>query len=96
MTTDIDLSGITWSMSVIPELSGSFSGQSFAIHNLTITGASSLGLIGTPRQGAEVRDLGVVAANVAGTGMLGGGVATIVGDNYRGDVLNCYSSGTVN
>jgi hypothetical protein len=91
ITRDIDLSEITWSTSVIPELSGSFNGHGFAIHNLTITGDRGLGLIGTLMPGAQVRNLAVTNADVAGTGT---GIGIITGDNNWGSVLNCYSTGT--
>ncbi len=91
MTTDIDLSGITWSISVIPELIGSFNGQGLTVRNLTIIGDRGLGLIGTLMPGAEVRNLGVTRANVAGIGNF---IGIITGYNYWGSVLNCYSTGT--
>jgi hypothetical protein len=90
MTTDIDLSGITWSISVIPEFSGFFDGQGLTMNNLTIAGDRGLGLIGTLMPGAEVRNLGVTKANVTGTGKF---IGIITGYNCWGRVLNCYSTG---
>ncbi len=91
MTTDIDLSGITWSISLIPELSGSFDGQGLTIRNLSIVGDRGLGLIGTLMPGAEVRNLGVTNAKIDGTGNF---IGIISGYNNWGTVLNCYSTGT--
>lgn len=88
---DLDLSGITWSLAIIPELEGIFDGNNLTISNLTITGHSDLALIGTIKGVGQVKNLGIVDANVVGTGDY---IGTLVGENH-GDVSNCYSTGSV-
>jgi hypothetical protein len=92
LTQDIDLSGITWSTAVIRNLEGTFDGNDFAISNLTIVGPKPIGIIGTIKNSGQVMNLGVVDANVSGTG--GREVGILVGSNY-GIVKNSHSTGTV-
>ena len=92
LMADIDLSGFSWSMAVIPTFSGSFNGNGFTVRGVTISGESQLGLFGEITSGAEIYDLGVVDVNVVGTGDQIGGVA---GHNHHGNLSNCYSTGTI-
>ncbi len=74
---------------------GSFDGNGHTISHLVIAGGSYLGLFGTLGwygSAGEVRDLGVVDANITGSGWYVGGVA---GYNV-GRVIQCYSTGAVN
>jgi len=87
----IDLAGIHWRVPVILTFAGKLDGNGHTISGLTITGEDYLGLFGTLEDGAEVRDLGLVDVNVAGSGDWVGGVA---GWN-DGDVIQCFSTGTV-
>ncbi|HUV65009.1 MAG TPA: GLUG motif-containing protein [Sedimentisphaerales bacterium] len=87
----IVLSGVRWSMAVMPLLGGTFDGNGLTISDLTIRGHSRLGLLGRIESGAQVTDLGVVDVNVIGSGMY---VGALVGQN-NGDVRRCYSSGIV-
>jgi hypothetical protein len=73
------------------EFTGVFDGGGRSILHLTIVGQSSLGVFGRLADGAQVRDLGVVDAQVTGSGVYIGGLA---GAN-RGNVTNCYSTGSV-
>ncbi|MBP7053219.1 MAG: hypothetical protein KBE65_19605 [Phycisphaerae bacterium] len=70
---------------------GVFDGNGHRISHLTITGEYSVGLFGRLGPGAEVKDLGVVDVNVAGSHYVGG----LVGDNDGGRVSRCYSTGKV-
>jgi hypothetical protein len=70
---------------------GIFDGNGHRILNLTITGGDYLGLFGQNAQ-AEVRDLGLMDVNIAGSGHSIGG---LVGYNLS-DVTQCFSTGTVN
>ncbi len=72
---------------------GVFDGNGHTISHLTIIGEDYLGLFGKLEGGAEVRNLGVVHVNIAGSGDYGGG---LVGYRYNsGSVSNCYSAGAV-
>jgi predicted secreted protein len=71
---------------------GVFDGNSHTISHLTIMGSGYLGLLGQLGHGAEVKKLGVVDVNITGSGDYVGG---LVGYN-QGNVIQCYSSGTVN
>ncbi|MHC4508282.1 MAG: GLUG motif-containing protein [Planctomycetota bacterium] len=71
--------------------SGIFDGNGHTVSHLTIMGAEYLGLFGYLGFGAEVKDLGVVDANVTGSDILVGGLA---GWN-DGEVIQCYITGSV-
>jgi len=92
LARSIDLRGIRWSMPVMPWFAGSFDGNDLTISHLTIGGASDLGLFGRLESGAEVKNLGMVDVNIAGSGESVGG---LTGHN-AGVVTLCYSTGTVN
>lgn len=70
---------------------GVLEGDGHTIRRLTITGEDYLGLFGELGSGAEVRNLAVVDANIAGSGMYVGG---LVGLN-DGRVTACYVTGVV-
>jgi hypothetical protein len=91
LTQNINLSDITWCMSVIPDFEGAFDGNGLSISNLTIVGHNSLGLIGKIKNGGQVWNLGIVDANVTGTG---DSIGILAGLN-SGHVLNCYSTGLI-
>jgi hypothetical protein len=68
---------------------GVFDGNGHTISHLTINGAGYLGLFG--HMSGEVKDLGVVDVNIAGSGYYVGG---LVGYN-SGSVMRCYTTGLV-
>jgi predicted outer membrane repeat protein len=92
--------GQVFEQAVIPEFSDTFNGNDFVILNLTIVamGDSSIGLFGVLEQSAQIRNLGVVDANVVGaessiwpsTGILVG-----LTTQSQCSVINCYSTGSV-
>jgi len=89
----VDLSGITWSMAVIPWFGGTFDGNGHTISHLTIKGGSYLGLFGHLGYGAKVSNLGLEAVDVNGTGNTIGGLA---GENgSQSSITKSYSKGTV-
>ncbi len=55
-----------YSTAVIPEFAGTLDGNGFTIGNQTIVGGAHLGLIGTIQYAGEIKNLGVVDANVVG------------------------------
>jgi len=85
----IDLAGIHWGGAVIPGFAGTFDGDGHAISHLTMRGAGYVGLFGRLHPGAEVKNLGVVDVNMAGSGY---GVGALAGSN-GGSVTNCHSAG---
>jgi len=87
----IDLTGITWSMSVIPWFNGAFNGDGHVITNLHIEGGQYLGLFGQLVSAAEVSNLGLEAVDVYGTGNYVGGLA---GRSY-GTISRSYSTGVI-
>ncbi len=91
LTAPVDLLGISWNTAVIPRFRGTFDGNDLTISHLTITGENYLGLFGRLEPGAKVKNLGLIDTNIAGSGDYVGG---IVGLNI-GDLIQCYSSGTV-
>jgi len=97
---DIDLdpilpNGQVFTRAVIQTFTGVFDGQGHAISHLTILGAHYLGLFGQLGNSnlpvGDVKNLGVVDVNIAGSGY---SVGSLVGNNY-GTVARCYSTGAV-
>ena len=91
LAQSIDLSGITWSMAVIPWFGGSFEGSGYLISNLHIQGAEYLGLFGQLGSTASVSSLGLETVEVVGTG---GFVGALAGLN-KGAIAASYDSGSV-
>ncbi len=99
-----------YSTVVIPEFAGTFYGNGFTIGNLTIVGGAHLGLIGTIQYAGEVKNLGVVDANVVGTwyniGALvavNNGIVTesyctgsVSGEGNVGGLVGAFNEGTIN
>ena len=77
----------------IQVFAGVFDGKGYTISHLTIIGkgGSDLGLFGHLGYSAEVRNVGVVDVNIAGSGSYIGGLAAYC----RCCVANCYSTGVV-
>ncbi|MBP8303434.1 MAG: hypothetical protein KBE04_04830 [Phycisphaerae bacterium] len=107
MIADIDLAGYVFDRAVIaPDrllgtweydgtpFTGVFDGNNKTIAHLKITGAGFLGLFGQLASGAEIKNLGVVDANVA-VHSWGANVGCLVGLNDYAKVVACYSAGTV-
>jgi hypothetical protein len=91
LKTSLDLSGIAWSMAVIPWFGGTFDGNGHVIRNLHIQGGRYLGLFGQLGPGAIISNLALEAVNVNGTGDCVGG---LVGWN-EGSITSSYSAGSV-
>lgn len=96
LSADIDLEANpqgehVFGQAVIPVFTGVFDGNGHTISHLMIKGKSFLGLVGQLQPGGEIRNLGVVDANVTGGGNYIGGVVA----NSRGAVSNCYSTGVL-
>ena len=91
LETNIDLSGITWNMAMIPWLNGRFDGNDHVISHLSIQGKNYLGLFGHLGSSAKVTNLGLEAVSVSGTSNYVGG---LVGEN-EGSITSSYSTGSV-
>lgn len=89
LETSVDLSGIKWSVAVVPWFEGTFDGNGRVISNLYIQGAGHLGLFGYST--GEISNLGLEAVDVHGTGDNVGG---LVGINW-GNITTSYSAGAV-
>ncbi|MHC4641832.1 MAG: GLUG motif-containing protein [Planctomycetota bacterium] len=92
MTTDIDLSGIHWSMAVVNLFSGFFDGDGHRVLNMQISGINYLGIFGYVEGRGQINNLGFEGNYVSGIFHRVGG---LVGVNF-GNVSNCYSAGDVN
>jgi len=86
----VDLSGIKWSIAVVPWFGGSFDGNGHVISNLHIQGDQYIGLFGQLESGARVFDLGLEAVEVSGNLRVGALVA-----HNCGCVSTSYSTGAV-
>jgi hypothetical protein len=90
----LDLSGITWSMAVIPCFGGTFDGNKNTIKNLHIQGGGLLGLFGQLTSGATISNLGLEVVNVNGSGDFVGGLAGE--SDFTCSIATSYCTGTVN
>jgi len=72
-----------------PRFTGVFDGNGHTIANLTIVAETHVGLFG--RLSGEVRGLGVIDVNLAGSDCIG----ALAGYNEEGLVTDCYSSGAI-
>jgi hypothetical protein len=93
LVSDLDLAGIRFYPVGDYDFAycGVFDGNNHTISHVTIRGGSYLALFSALASDAEVKDLGVVDADITGSGEH---IGALVGDNY-GTVLQCYSTGTV-
>ena len=92
LDADIDLSGINWNGAVIPWFGGSFDGDGHAVTELTIEGIRNLGLFGVLGSDGSINNLGIVDANITGSGSL---IGALAGCNVGGSITNCFKTGVV-
>jgi hypothetical protein len=95
LTSDIDLSGETFTNAVIAPnrgFTGCFDGGGSTVSNLVINGSASyIGLFGRIGNGGSVYDIGL-SGSISGNNNYVGGIA---GYNEGGVVSKCYSLGSV-
>jgi hypothetical protein len=95
LVSDIDLSGITWDTSPIPESGSSFNGNSHRIMNLTIDSQvlRTIGLFGSIGNNANVWNLGLenISITVPDNSVSVGGLAGF----SSGNINNCYVTGII-
>jgi len=91
LESSVDLSGITWSMAVVPWFEGTLDGNGYVISNLHIQGDRYVGLFGQLDTGAEIFNLGLEAVGIYGTDYY---VGSLVGYN-DGRITTSYSTGIV-
>jgi hypothetical protein len=91
LESSIDLSGIAWSVAVVPWFAGGFDGNGHVISNLRIEGQSYLGLFGESSPEAAIFNLGLETADVHGSG---NHVGALAGCN-RGGIVSSSSTGTI-
>jgi hypothetical protein len=92
LAQSIDLSGMRWSLSVIPWFGGLFDGNDCVIRHLHIQGFGYLGFFGELTETASVSKLGLEAVDVNGTGEY---IGALVGTNRGGSISGSYSTGLV-
>ena len=92
LESSLDLSGITWSVAVIPWFGGTFDGNGNVISNLQVRGSGFLGLFGQLCSSMKVSNLGLEAIDISGTGDYVGG---LVGYNWYSSITRSYSAGIV-
>ena len=104
LTSDLDLSGYSFSQAVIAgdtdtdygfdgtKFTGSFNGNGHTISNLIVSGAYYCGLFGYIDFGSTVVDLGLEYVSIVGTGHYVGGVC---GYDYSGSITSCYVTGDI-
>jgi hypothetical protein len=90
LVASLDLSDLFLSEPAVSLFAGALDGKGYTIRNLQIRGEGFLGLFGSVEPDGEIRNLGIVDAQVTGSSQLGVLVST-----NMGRVLNCYSTGTV-
>ncbi|MBP7052226.1 MAG: hypothetical protein KBE65_14535 [Phycisphaerae bacterium] len=74
LEASVDLSGITWTMAVVPWFDGTFDGNGHAISNLRIKGVSYVGLFGESSPDAVLSNLRLETVNINGTASYVGGL----------------------
>ncbi len=90
LSDDIDLSGIQWSLPVIPLFKGIFDGNDHTVSSLSISGAHYLALFGQVESEAEIYDLSINDVNIIGLNKIG----ALCGWNF-GSIVDCNTSGKV-
>ncbi len=88
---DLDLDGVLWPQSVMPDFSGRFDGDGFSIRHLRIQGNSGLGLFGYVDTHAFVTGVVLEAVDVNG---VGDRVGSFAGFN-RGTLSDCHTTGNI-
>jgi len=76
---------------------GTFDGQGHIIYNLKVNEANyhECGLFSRVRDGAVVKNLGVVNADITTTNDMGGRAGVIAGFLHDADITNCFSAGDI-
>jgi PKD repeat protein len=96
LVNNVDCSGFSGFSSIgdiFPQFTGVLDGKGYVVENLTINEGSSeyVGLIGFLGAGGNVKNIGLVKANINGNSKVGG----LVGFNFGGSVSGSYSTGSV-
>jgi len=91
LESPVDLSGITWSIAIVPWFDGTFDGNGYVISNFHIQSDRYVGLFGQLDTRAEIFNLGLEAVNIYGTDYY---VGSLVGYN-DGRITTSYSTGIV-
>ena len=94
LTRDIDLSGINWSVSLVPVFNGCFDGDGHRVLNMQISGCDYLGLFGYLRSGGQVRNIALEGCYLIGTGQHVRYIGCLVGKN-SGMITNSHSISSV-
>lgn len=91
LEADVDLSGIAWSVAIVPQFAGRFDGNGHVIRHLDIQGTGILGLFGSLDANSVVLDLGLEGGSVHG---IDDYIGSLAGQS-DGTLMNCRSNVTV-
>lgn len=90
LTSNIDLTGISLTMPVIPYFKGSFNGNGHTVSNLSIIGGDHLGFFGTVLRDSLITNLALEGISIDGVYNVGG-----LGGLNSGNISNCHTRGTI-
>ncbi|MBN2137751.1 MAG: hypothetical protein JW720_08090, partial [Sedimentisphaerales bacterium] len=95
LTADLDMNGVAMTPvgNYANRFTGVFDGNDHVIGNVDINmpNAYYVGLFGYVDSGADIRNIGIEDANIAGKYYVGG----LVGYNSNGSITDCYATGPV-
>ena len=94
LENNIDLTGIQFSVPVIPSFGDNFDGSDYTISNVNISGDGFFGFFGHLLSSAYVKNLGLENINITvgnNSDIFGG----FCGLNYKGTIENCHAEGSV-
>ena len=95
LTSDINLSDISWTTPPISTFNGTFDGNDFTISGLTINGVADIGLFSILASNALIKNLGIEDVNIVNNVEFFTNCAgSLAGRNY-GKIDNCHTSGSV-
>lgn len=91
LVSPVDLSGMRWSIPVVPFFYGSLDGGGRTIRGVTIRGYDTLGLFGMLAGQSRITDLHLTDVNVVGENAVGG----LAGRTSGSTIVNCSIGGKV-
>jgi len=92
LNDDLDLSGMSWSMTIVPEFDGVFNGLSHSISNVIVNQPERdcTSIFGRVKASGQILNVGIKNAGIYGRDYIGG----LAGINL-GTISSCYVTGTI-
>lgn len=90
LISDIDASGINWTIPIFPTFAGVLDGNDHTIHDIKISSGRNTGVFGLLKKDGIIKNLRVYDVNCAGGDIVGG----LAGEN-NGEIINCSANGEV-